>query len=497
MDDQASKVQRENWDWALGRVYDIPPDSQDASTSTDGAGTSTHVRKVGLASTHGGAASAGVAAGSREAQQLNGQSGGSSQILREEQSRMRVAEYSTLKHHASLHAALEPLQKVPSQLVDLRSEQVDAAAAATTQRSHLLRAERKLEEVKARAKRGFLRKLRGPSHAVKLELELSEREYRQLKGNLQDMEARIHSLKSDEDAVMKLEQRRLLLITEIDAINDAIFIGTTLGWPEQDVAETRYLVLRVASDLLRSELPREARARTKLAQAQATCAELVKELQGALQHGIDLGVASNTKYTKQIGRGSSAIATARGMEPRVRTAKTLSGRMYERGAEARSIQAEIRPIGKLEIVELYKLPGRKHKGALSETDLYHSVEASYAQARHCAQHMVYSLRASRAREKQARALLRSLDAETCEACDSLREVRRSIVRSVLDASSRSSSATLVSVQRSEEEDVESRLQIEIGARARLRAILLECAEAGRAVDAPPEDEDGAGWELLT
>ncbi|PWN96683.1 hypothetical protein FA09DRAFT_82079 [Tilletiopsis washingtonensis] len=216
---------------------------------------------------------------------------------------------------------------------------------------------------------------------------------------------------------------------------------------------------------------------------------MVKELQAALQHGIDVGVASNTKYTRQIGRGATPHVTAKGMEPRVRTAKILSGRMYERMAEARVIQPEVRPLPTLDIVELYKLPGRRRQDSLSEQDFCRSIEASYAQARHCASHLRYGLRASNARETAARSALRALELEVLAAREALRECRRAVVAEAV----RVGETQLLprAEKHGGRED-----EVEQGARRRLREVLKQCNELGRAADVPPEDEDGAGWDLL-
>lgn len=171
MEHPASKAHRANWDWALGRVSDILSDSQDgtsSSTSTAASGS-----KVGPASVADveAVSSAPIVQKAESCRQGSPANAGT-YMAREEQKLRCVTQSSTLKHHASLHASLEPLQNVPSQLADLAIQQVEAAAAATTQRSHLVRAERKLEAARAKARKGLLRRLRGPSSAIKLELEL-------------------------------------------------------------------------------------------------------------------------------------------------------------------------------------------------------------------------------------------------------------------------------------------------------------------------------------
>lgn len=205
-----------------------------------------------------------------------------------------------LQSHASLHARLAPLLSLPSQLDALRSQHVEAAAAATTQRAKLVRAKRRLDEAHAAASKGFLRKLRRPSKAARRDVHEAEAEHGELSGRLGTMEERIARLKVEEGGLLRLQEKRIRLIEEIDALDAMLFDGPTPAYPDEDVVEQQHLVLQLTADLLRSELPREARARTCLLGAQEACNKMVKELQAALQHGIDVGVANNTKYTRQV-----------------------------------------------------------------------------------------------------------------------------------------------------------------------------------------------------
>lgn len=129
-------------------------------------------------------------------------------------------------------------------------------------------------------------------------------------------------------------------------------------------------------------------------------------------------------------------------------------------------------------------------------EFHRSVEASYAQARSCAQHLAYGLRASQAREKQARSRLRELDAQVAESRTALRNVRRDIVQRVLASGEAFQPGTLAGKAEVEKLRAKREDEVETDARAKLRGILTECAEVGRTADAPVDDGDLPGWDQL-
>jgi hypothetical protein len=85
--------------------------------------------------------------------------------------------------------------------------------------------------------------------------------------------------------------------------------------------------------------------------------------------------------------------------------------------------------------------------------------------------------------------LRALELEVLAAREALRECRRAVVAEAVRA------GETQLLPRAEKHGGRED-EVEQGARRRLREVLKQCNELGRAADVPPEDEDGAGWDLL-
>ena len=165
--------------------------------------------------------------------------------------------------------------------------------------------------------------------------------------------------------------------------------------------------------------------------AKENAQDLCKDLQACLRVSIDTGIATNTKYTKQVFRGNSSAGTVKSCVPLLLRAKTNLGQMNTRFSEARIVQPLIRPAPVVQVLELHKLPGRGSEHAVNERGLHTSLEQSYAQARNCLAQTNRQLDISRSRTALFERAKKDLAREAEKSLRAQRAVRREIVEHVL------------------------------------------------------------------
>ncbi|KDN39165.1 hypothetical protein K437DRAFT_270375 [Tilletiaria anomala UBC 951] len=312
-----------------------------------------------------------------------------------------------------------------------------------------------------------------------------------------------------EQTIQQAEQRKIVLErekiehielnAELEELYVSIFGHTPSSsssrfWPRQAEASSAHAINLLTARLLAAEIGREKRAREFLLQGKTQVEKLVKDLQAALQHFINTGVATNQKYTRQLFMGNSTLGTAKAVTPLLLAAKTSSGKLHEQHTHARVMQPLMQALPALNILELHLLPGRGSAKAVDEKGLHRSIEASYAQARQCAAHVRREGELSRARSKELEEREREL-LRTCEASLAhLRAVRADIVVRVLHGEPSGETGSEGGGRRGAENAGEPPQQASLGeqdidreARAALRAIV--CSAARRTADGSGDDRD--------
>lgn len=139
--------------------------------------------------------------------------------------------------------------------------------------------------------------------------------------------------------------------------------------------------------------------------------------------------AANTKYTKQMFQGNSALGTSRATTPLLLNAKTNSGKLFTVMAETRGGQPFVKPLPTLEIIELHTMPGRGSAKAVTEQVLQRRLEVSYTQAKVCVHHIIAQLAISRERSK---AFAKAAE-ELKEECETSLRVSRAIRAEIIEA----------------------------------------------------------------
>ncbi len=243
------------------------------------------------------------------------------------------------------------------------------------------------------------------------------------------------------------------LSEELEEMYDSIFGSAGIpDWPHEQAATSwhrinvetaqyvsslfsctgKVLVLTKAHTVTTSyqlavEEAREKRAREKLQGAQKFAETIVKELQSSLEVCINNGIATNSKHKTQLFSNNSPIGTSKLITPKLLNAKTASGKLHTIVAETRAVQPLFHSLPVLEIVELFRMPGRTSERAISERELHESMMGSYAQARQCQGHLRRQLDISRERSKCFARARRELRAETEKSLAVQRSVRAEIV----------------------------------------------------------------------
>lgn len=218
---------------------------------------------------------------------------------------------------------------------------------------------------------------------------------------------------------------------ELDTINSTLFDGATPEFPHDDFAEWQVRVWVQTQHFMAAEANREKRARQMLKDSMPVLGSIIKDMQTALQYCIDTGVASNTKYTKQIGFNSTAKATVSGVQSLVLRSKTNSGKFFTTIAKARGSQMLVEQPPQFKIIELNLLPGSKNPNAVNERGLHKSMESSYAEAKRLDAYVKREIASSLERQKKISAETIKLQATLEEARQHLRHLRRKIVVSVV------------------------------------------------------------------
>lgn len=234
----------------------------------------------------------------------------------------------------------------------------------------------------------------------------------------------------------KLElERDLVQYTEIsnqlDKVDHTLFDGATPEFVHDDFAEWEVKVWLQVQVFMAAETSRERRARQMLKDATPFLASIIKDIQTSLQYDIDSGVASNTKYTKNLYSNTTAKPTVSGTQPLILKAKTGSGKFFTTIAKARGSQMLVQRPPEFRLIELYLMPGSKNPKAVDERGLHKSLETSYAQAKALDSYLKREIAASLERQKKLTAETANLHETLKSARQHLRDVRRSIFVAVV------------------------------------------------------------------
>ncbi|KAJ1022497.1 hypothetical protein NDA16_003486 [Ustilago loliicola] len=219
--------------------------------------------------------------------------------------------------------------------------------------------------------------------------------------------------------------------SELDEIDRVLFDGATPEFPPDDFAEWEVKVWQQVQVFMAAETNREKRARQMLKEAIPTLASIIKDVQTALQFCIDAGVASNQKFTKSLTANTSTKSTVRGTQPLVLRAKTNSGKFFTTIAKARGSQMLVERPPEFRLIELHLMPGSKNPKATDERGLHKSLETSYAQAKALDAYLKREIATSLERQKKLTAETAKLQETIKNARLHLRQIRRSIVESVV------------------------------------------------------------------
>lgn len=219
---------------------------------------------------------------------------------------------------------------------------------------------------------------------------------------------------------------------ELDEIDRVLFDGATPEFPQDDFAEWEVKVWLQVQVFMAAETSREKRARQMLKDAMPTLTSIIKDIQTALQFCIDAGVASNQKFTKSLTSNTSTKSTVRGTQPLVLRAKTNSGKFFTTIAKARGSQMLVERPPDFRLIELHLMPGSKNPKATDERGLHKSLETSYAQAKALDAYLKRLIATSLERQKKLTAETAKLQKTIKSARLHLREIRRSVVESVLE-----------------------------------------------------------------
>ena len=218
---------------------------------------------------------------------------------------------------------------------------------------------------------------------------------------------------------------------EIDKIDTTLFDGATPEFAQDDLAEWEVKVWLQVQVFMAAETNREKRARQMLKDAIPILASIIKDVQAALQHCIDSGVATNQKYTKNLISNTTSKSTVSATQPLVLRAKTSSGKFFTTIAKARGSQMLVTRPPEFRLIELYLMPGSKNPKSVNEKGLHKSLETSYAQAKALDSYLKREIAASLERQKKLSVETAKLQDTVKGARRHLRDVRRRIMVSVV------------------------------------------------------------------
>ncbi|CBQ73911.1 conserved hypothetical protein [Sporisorium reilianum SRZ2] len=235
-----------------------------------------------------------------------------------------------------------------------------------------------------------------------------------------------HKLELERDVVQYTE-----LSNQLDKIDHTLFDGATPEFVRDDFAEWEVKVWLQVQVFMAAETAREKRARQMLKDATPILASIIKDIQTSLQHCIDSGLASNTKYTKNLYSNTTAKSTVSGTQPLILKAKTSSGKFFTTIAKARGSQMLVARPPQFRLIELYLMPGSKNPKAVDERGLHKSLETSYAQAKALDSYLKREIAASLERQKKLNAETAKLQETIKSARQHLRAVHRSIIVAVV------------------------------------------------------------------
>lgn len=225
----------------------------------------------------------------------------------------------------------------------------------------------------------------------------------------------------------------LSLTSELDTIDDLLFDGATPDYPEDDEAEWEVKVCQEVQNLMTAESAREKRARQYLKDALPNITSVIEDIQKALQHGVNIGVPQNTKFTRQLMTNSGSTAIVKGTQSLVLNAKTNSGKFFTTVAKARGSQLLIGKVPEFRLIELYLMPGSRSPKAVNERGLHKSLEASYAQAKALSTYLKREIQLSLDRQKKIASETAKVVEDLDQAKQECRTLRRSIVLRVVQA----------------------------------------------------------------
>lgn len=222
------------------------------------------------------------------------------------------------------------------------------------------------------------------------------------------------------------------VLNELDKIDRTLFDGATPEFAEDDFAEWEAKVWLQVQLYMGSEANREKRARQMLKDATPLLASIIKDIQTALQHCIDSGLASNQKYTKNLYSNTGPTSTVRVTQPLVLRAKTNLGKYFTTIAKARGSQMLVGRPPEFRLIELHLMPGSKNPKAVDEKGLHKTLETSYAQSKAMDSYLKREVAASLERQKKLTAETAKLQCTISNARSHLRQVRRRIIVSVVE-----------------------------------------------------------------
>lgn len=226
------------------------------------------------------------------------------------------------------------------------------------------------------------------------------------------------------------------LVAEVDTFHRQLFapdgrdVQLEPIWIKQEqLARYQFDVLTQIATKLHIEAQREkSMRRDYLDKAQRTATELLTCVRKAIGKTTEIRIGSHIPTSKEILNGHEMELT-RTITPILQQAKTLCGRMFTIMAQARVATIAVAPLPEISIVELHKLPTRRksqhHKGSL-----HHSLEASFAQATWCINHVAREKERSVLRQKQLAQLSQDHAELATKAQEQLRALRSEIVQHV-------------------------------------------------------------------
>lgn len=341
--------------------------------------------------------------------------------------------------HSALHQEIAPLSALPSlaqktqeDLYTLKGKLTSLQTGSKRLHAQCDAAHGHYKKLKpAFGKRPLLPQRRRKWDKARTTWETLQAEHLHNDSHVEEMQRKIVETQAAlEDARAGCESLTILE-TQLNNLDSDLFDGPTPSFPSEDSLEAMRLVLSSTARLLQAESERELRARPKLQKSLGPLQVVLAQLREALGITLDVGVPTDTRYTKQLFTGGSPLTVAKRITPLVQKAKTESGKGHTLFAEARGSQLLVRKLPALKLLDLDRLPS-KASGidigtSISERGMHASLEVSYSQCQHQVTHVKKEIERSRRRSDFFRKRLVRVRGEEDKVKMLLRDKRRRIV----------------------------------------------------------------------